>query len=177
MKIAELFKKKKPFIGYMTAGDGGMEHSLEAALALVKGGVDLLEVGIPFSDPVADGPVIQDAMERSLKLGTTPNDVLKFVEAFRKKSDTPIVLFTYYNPILSAGADFLKKAKKCGADGMLIVDLPIEEADDYRKWTKEAGLDTVFLIAPSTPVERVQNIAMASSGFLYYVSRKGTTGV
>ena len=176
-RIEELFRKKKPFIAYVTAGDGGMERTVEATLALVEGGVDLLEVGIPFSDPVADGPVIQDAMERSLKLGTTPRKVLECIATIRKKSAVPIVLFTYYNPVLAAGGDFYKEAKAAGVDGILIVDLPLEEGEDYRKQAQSAGLDTIFLIAPSTPKERIQNIALASSGFLYYVSRKGTTGV
>jgi len=175
-RIEELFKKKKPFIGYLTAGDGGVSRTLEAAFALVEGGVDLLEVGIPFSDPMADGLVIQDAMKRALDAETTPEDVLGFVKAFREKSSVPIVLFSYYNPIFIAGAKFLKKASDVGVDGVLIVDLPVEEADELRKWAKDAELDTIFLVAPSTPKERIQKIAAACSGFLYYVSQKGTTG-
>lgn len=172
-RIAEVFKKKKPYIGYLTAGDGGIKRTLEAAHALVAGGVDLLEVGIPFTDPIADGPVIQEAMERALKEGTTPDDVLEFVADFRKTSEVPIVLFSYYNPILKKGRPFLKKAKELGADGILIVDLSIEEGKTFRE---DCPLDTILLVAPSTPIERVKKIAAASSGFLYYVSRKGTTG-
>lgn len=172
-RISKAFKNKKPFIGYLTAGDGGMERTLEAARALVKGGVDLLEVGIPFTDPIADGPVIQEAMERALQAGTTPHKVLEFVKAFRKESEVPIVLFSYFNPILKGGKPFLEEAKQVGVDGLLIVDLSIEEGETFRS---ECPLENIFLIAPSTPVERIQEIAEASSGFLYYVSRKGTTG-
>jgi len=175
-RIETLFKEKKPYIGYLTAGDGGMQRTLEAAQALVAGGVDLLEVGIPFTDPVADGPVIQDAMERALHAGTTPDSVLGFVSDFRKSSEVPIVLFSYYNPVLKGGKGFLKKAAEAGVDGILIVDLSIEEGGDFQKEAKEAGLDTIFLVAPSTPEERIQKIAKVSSGFIYYVSRKGTTG-
>ena len=175
-RIEKLFKEKKPCIGYLTAGDGGMQRTLEAAQALVAGGVDLLEVGIPFTDPVADGPVIQDAMERSLHAGTTPDTVLTFVSDFRKSSEVPIVLFSYYNPIFKGGKGFLKKAAEAGVDGILIVDLSLEEGVDFQKQAKEVGLDTIFLVAPSTPEKRIQKIAEASSGFIYYVSRKGTTG-
>ncbi|QVL58390.1 MAG: tryptophan synthase subunit alpha [Simkaniaceae bacterium] len=174
--MAECFKKSRPYIGYITAGDGGMGRTLEVALALVKGGVDLLEVGIPFSDPIADGPVIQEAMDRSLEGGTTPHDVLSFVEKFRKESDVPIVLFTYYNPLFIGGQSLLDQAAKVGVDGLLVVDLPLEEGEEYQRGAKDAGLDTVFLIAPSTPKEKIKKIAAASSGFLYYVCRKGTTG-
>ncbi|MCB1106554.1 MAG: tryptophan synthase subunit alpha [Chlamydiia bacterium] len=176
-RIEALFKKKKPYIGYLTAGDGGMERTLEVAHALVQGGVDLLEVGIPFTDPIADGPVIQEAMERALKRGTTPQDVLDFVKKFREKSDVPIVLFSYFNPILQGGEAFLKKGASVGVDGILVVDLTIEEGKDFQNQAKKEGLDTIFLVAPSTPKERIEKIAKHSSGFLYYVSRKGTTGV
>lgn len=156
------------FIAYLTAGDGGMDYSLEAALALEKGGVDLLEIGIPFSDPVADGPVIQKAMERSLKAGTTPEMVLGLIKEIRKRSSIPIVIFTYYNPIFLGGEQFLKKAKEAGADGILIVDLPLEENCPI--------LDRVLLVSPSTPDERIEQIAKKAKGFIYYVCQKGTTG-
>ena len=140
------------------------------------GGVDLLEVGIPFTDPIADGPVIQDAMERALHAGTTPDMVLRLVSDFRKSSEVPIVLFSYYNPIFKGGKEFLKKAVEVGVDGILIVDLSYEEESDFHKEAKEIGLDTIFLVAPSTPEKRIQKIAKVSSGFIYYVSQKGTTG-
>jgi tryptophan synthase alpha chain len=176
-RIEKLFKEKKPYIGYLTAGDGGMERTLLAATALVKGGVDLLEVGIPFTDPIADGPVIQEAMERSLSMGTTPNDVLLFIQKFRKSNDVPIVLFSYYNPILKGGKQFLEKAVKAGVDGILIVDLSIEEGEEFQKEAQIVGLDTIFLVAPSTPESRIEKIANASSGFIYYASSAGTTGM
>ncbi len=175
-RIAECFQGKKPFIGYMTAGDGGMSRTLEAARALVKGGVDLLEVGIPFTDPIADGPVIQQAMTRALDDGTTPEKVLEFVKAFRKESEVPIVLFSYFNPLFVGGKTFLKKAAKVGVDGILVVDLSLEEGEDYMGEVKRVGLDPIFLISPSTPQKRIKKIAERASGFLYYVCRKGTTG-
>lgn len=156
------------FIAYLTAGDGGMDYSLQAALALEKGGVDLLEIGIPFSDPVADGPVIQKAMERSLKAGTTPEMVLSLIREIRKHSSIPVVLFSYYNPIFIAGESFLKRAKEAGVDGILIVDLPVEEDTPI--------LDRVLLVSPSTSDERMEQIAQKAKGFIYYVCQKGTTG-
>jgi len=175
--IRELFEKTKPYIGYLTAGDGGIDHTEKMALALVEGGVDLLELGIPFSEPVADGPVIQDAVERALESGTTPFQVLELVSRLRKQTDVPIVLMTYFNPILVAGESFLKKAKAAGVNGLLIVDLPPEEAEEYLKWMREAGLETIFIVAPSTPEDRIPIICQASTGFIYYACRKGTTGM
>ena len=175
--IGKIFETKKPFVGYITVGDGGLERSLEAALALVEGGVDILEIGLPFSDPIADGPVIQEAMERALKRGTTFETLINFVKRFRQISAVPLVLFSYYNPILKGGKKALEEAKQAGVDGVLIVDLPIEEGEAFQKEAKEVGLDTIFLISPSTPEERIAKIAAVSSGFLYYVCRKGTTGV
>lgn len=159
------------FIGYLTAGDGGLDYSLEAALALEKGGVDLLEIGIPFSDPVADGPVIQKAMQRSLEQGTTPDDVLELIRRIRKKSSIPLVLFSYYNPILQGGKEFLLKAKEAGAQGVLIVDLSIEE----RKKELEV-LDQIWIISSTTSEERMEKILPLCRGFIYYASQKGTTG-
>lgn len=175
-RIVECFKGKKPFIGYITAGDGGISRTLDGARALVKGGVDLLEVGIPFTDPIADGPVIQEAMTRSLCEGTTPDKVLDFVKTFRKESEIPIVLFSYFNPLFIGGKTFLEKAANVGVDGILVVDLSLEEGEDYREEIKKVGLDPIFLISPSTPQERVKQIGEEASGFLYYVCRKGTTG-
>ncbi|MCP5506370.1 MAG: tryptophan synthase subunit alpha [Chlamydiales bacterium] len=176
-RIAKCFEGKKPFIGYITAGDGGMARTLDVARALVEGGVDLLEVGIPFTDPVADGPVIQQAMTRSLEEGTTPEKVLDFVKAFRKESEVPIVLFSYFNPLFVGGKSFLEKAAKVGVDGILVVDLSLEEGEDYMNEVKRVGIDPIFLISPSTPQERIKKIAERGRGFLYYVCRKGTTGV
>ncbi len=172
-----MFQGKKTFIAYLTAGDGGIDYSVESFLALIRGGVDLLEIGIPFSDPVADGPVIQQAMQRALKEKITPSDVLTIVKKIRQKSSVPIVLFSYYNPVLQGGRAFLEEAKKAGVDGFLIVDLPFEESGDFRRTCKTLDLALIPLAAPSTPLERVKMLTQESSGFLYYVMRKGTTGM
>jgi len=166
-----MMHRRPAFIAYFTAGDGGMDYSLEAALALEKGGVDLLEIGIPFSDPVADGPVIQKAMQRSLELGTKPEDVLELIRRIRKKSKIPIVLFSYYNPILQGGKEFLHKAKEVGADGILIVDLSIEEQKQELK-----VLDQIWLVSATTSPERMAKILPECRGFVYYACQKGTTG-
>ncbi len=176
-RIDMVFRKKKPFIGYLTAGDGGKEYSLQCFLALIEGGVDLLEIGIPFSDPVADGPVIQMAMKRALMEKITPLDVLDLVSEIRKKSEIPIVLFSYYNPIFKAGTDFIEKAKEAGVDGFLIVDLPLEESQDLLKACKKLDLDLIFLLSVSTSLKRQRAICEQASGFLYYVMQKGTTGM
>ncbi len=168
--IADAFKKGPAFIAYLTAGDGGIAYSEEAALALIAGGVDLLEIGIPFSDPVADGPVIQRAMTRSLQAGTTPKQVLELVRRLRQQTSIPILLFSYFNPILKAGEAFMEKAKQSGADGVLIVDLPLEQAE-------KGPLEQVFIATPSTSEARLQKIAGRSEGFIYYACQKGTTGM
>ncbi len=164
--------EKKAFAAYLTAGDGSFEHFF----ALLKGGVNLLEIGIPYSDPVADGPVIQKAMERALKKKTGLEDVFILVKNLRKETEAPLVLFTYYNPIQARLAQFLKDAKAAGADGILVVDLPLEEAGDYSRLCKENGLEPIFVAAPTTPMERIERLARAGGGFLYYACRKGTTG-
>ncbi|MBX7067334.1 MAG: tryptophan synthase subunit alpha [Parachlamydiales bacterium] len=171
-RISKAFANKNAFIGYLTAGDAGKKEFLE----LIDIGVNLLEVGIPFSDPVADGPVIQKAMARALKKGTTPEKTLDIVREIRKESEVAIVIFTYFNPIQKNLALFLQKVKEAGADGILIVDLPLEESDEYRKLCHQLDLDPIFVIAPSTPPERIEKIAEAGRGFLYYACRKGTTG-
>ncbi len=176
-RIQGLFKQKKPFIGYLTAGDGGLKQTEEMAFALIEGGVDLLELGIPFSDPIADGPVIQRASERALKEKTTPFQILDLVFSLRKKVETPIVLMTYYNPIFILGFSFLKKAKEVGVDGLIVVDLPPEEAKPYLDQMKTLNLDTIFIIAPSTPPHRILSICKVTTGFIYYACRKGTTGI
>jgi tryptophan synthase alpha chain len=171
-RISKAFANKDAFVGYLTAGDSGKKDFLE----LVQMGVNVLEIGIPFSDPVADGPVIQKAMERALKKGMTPEKVLHLVSQLRKETETAMILFTYLNPIQRDLKGFLKKAKQAGADGILIVDLPIEEGTEYRSLCAEIGLDPIFVIAPSTPPERIRKIGEMASGFLYYACRKGTTG-
>lgn len=173
-RIAEYFKKKKKlFIAYLTAGDG---DSLEKFRMLLDGGVDLLEVGIPFSDPVADGPVIQKAMFRALEAKTNADTTLELVAQIRKESEVPIILFTYFNPIQERLKSFLTRAKDAGADGILVVDLPPEEATEYQRLCLVSNLDPIFVVAPSTPEERIRAIARLGRGFIYYACRKGTTG-
>ncbi len=171
-RISQAFIKKEAFIGYLTAGDALKEHFL----SLVKMGVNILEIGIPFSDPVADGPVIQKAMQRALAAQTTPEKVLQLVSEIRKESDVAIVLFTYFNPIQRDLKGFLSRAKSAGADGILVVDLPLEESIEYRSLCKQFGLSPIFVVAPSTPPERIRAISESAEGFIYYACRKGTTG-
>ena len=171
-RISKAFAHKEAFIGYLTAGDADKERFL----SLLKLGVNVLEVGIPFSDPIADGPVIQEAMQRALQAGMTPEKALHLVSDLRKETEAAIVLFTYFNPIQRDLKGFLTKAKQAGADGILIIDLPLEEAGGYRAFCREAGLAPIFVIAPSTPLERIAQIARDADGFLYYACRKGTTG-
>lgn len=172
-RISKAFANKEAFIGYLTAGDAEKKEFLE----LLDLGVNILEVGIPFSDPVADGPAIQKAMARALEKGTTPEKVIDLISEIRGQSDVAIVVFTYFNPVQKNLASFMKRAKEAGADGMLIIDLPLEEAGEYRRLCEEFALEPIFVIAPSTPLERIENIAKAGRGFLYYACRKGTTGV
>jgi len=176
-RIQTAFAGSKRFLGYLTAGDGGFDFSLEACLALESGGVDLLEIGVPFSDPVADGPVIQRATQRALEAGTTPGDVLELGRRIRAKSEIPLLLFSYYNPVLSGGEAFLERAAGAGYDGILVVDLPPEEAGEHVSACRGLGLDTVFIASPSTLPSRFPLLEDVSSGFLYYVIRKGTTGM
>jgi tryptophan synthase alpha chain len=180
--IKAAFQKTKAqgngaLIGYVTAGDPNLEATPKIADALIKGGVDILELGLPFSDPIADGPTIQAASIRALAAGTTPIKVLEIAKQIRKKHDVPIVIMTYYNPIFKMGLDqFFSCAKECLVDGVIVPDLPVEEAEDYRKAAAKVGIDTIFLVAPSTSKERLANIVDASSGFLYLVSHFGVTG-
>ena len=171
-RISKAFAKRDAFVGYLTAGDAGKKEFL----ALLEMGVNVLEIGIPFSDPVADGPVIQKAMERSLNNGTTPEKVLHLVQDLRKETEVPLILFTYLNPIQRDLKGFLSQAKQAGVDGILVVDLPLEESAEYLEICEEVGLDPIFVIAPSTPPKRIGEIARVAKGFLYYACRKGTTG-
>ncbi|WP_423063986.1 tryptophan synthase subunit alpha [Candidiatus Paracoxiella cheracis] len=176
-RITEQFKHKPAFVGYLTVGDGGLQRTYDSALALVAGGVDILEVGVPFSDPVADGPTIQQASQRALDNGTTLKDVLDLIKKLRKQVNIPIILFSYYNPLIQAGNEFYRRAKEASVDGCLVVDLPLEEADNHEAACTEVGIDPIFLISPSTPKERIEKINQHAKGMLYYVSRKGTTGM
>lgn len=164
-------------VAYITAGDPTLDATLEFVPALADAGADVIELGVPFSDPLADGPTIQRASERALKSGTTLGGVLSLVRRIRQSRQVPLVLFSYYNPILQMGLErFAAAAADAGADGVLVTDLTPEEAGDYRRILRSHDLDTVFLAAPTSDDERLQKIAAASSGFLYLISRTGVTG-
>ncbi|MGB6200524.1 MAG: tryptophan synthase subunit alpha [Candidatus Acidiferrales bacterium] len=164
-------------IPYLTAGDPSLAATEAFVLALAAAGADVIELGVPFSDPVADGPTIQRAIERSLAAGTTLRGVLDLVRSLRAKTDVPLMLFSYYNPVLQMGLDrFAREAAAAGGDGALITDLTPEEAADYRAAMSKHGLDTIFLAAPTSTDERLARIAEVSSGFLYVISRTGVTG-
>jgi tryptophan synthase alpha chain len=164
-------------IPYLTAGDPSLAATESFVLALAGAGADVIELGVPFSDPVADGPTIQRAIERSLAAGTTLRGVLDLVRSLRAKTDVPLMLFSYYNPVLQMGLErFAADAAAAGADGALITDLTPEEAGDYRAAMRKHDLDTIFLAAPTSTDERLARIAEVSSGFLYVISRTGVTG-
>ena len=168
---------EKALVIYLTAGDPSLEGTREIVLGLDAAGVDCLEIGVPFSDPTADGPIIQAASQRALRNGTTLSAILDMIETIRKVSEIPIVLFGYYNPILSYGTErFAARAQEAGVDGILIVDLPPEEAHELRQYTDPKGIDFISLIAPTTSTDRVRMIASHASGFLYYISITGVTG-
>jgi tryptophan synthase alpha chain len=164
-------------IAYITAGDPSLEASARIVVAAAEAGADIIELGVPFSDPVADGPVIQRASERALRSGTTLAGVLELVRNLRSHTEVPLVLFSYFNPILQMGLQkFAESAASAGADGVLITDLTPEEADEYRATVRAQGLDAIFLAAPTSTDQRLARIAAASTGFLYLVSRTGVTG-
>lgn len=164
-------------VAYITAGDPLLDATLKFVLALAEAGADVIELGVPFSDPLADGPTIQRASERALKSGTTLAAVLELVRRIRQTSQVPLVLFSYYNPILQMGLEkFANAAEAAGADGVLATDLTPEESDDYRRILAAHRLDTIFLGAPTSTDERLAKIAACSSGFLYLISRTGVTG-
>jgi tryptophan synthase alpha chain len=169
---------KKDFVAYLTAGDGGIQRSLDAALALIKGGVTILEIGMPFSDPIADGPVIQRASARALLSGTTLNDILWLTKEIRKVSTIPLILFSYINPLLSAlNSDFFEKAQQAGITGLLLVDCPIEESEAFHQKCLDHNISPIYIITPNTPTDRIKLIDTMGKSFLYYACRKGTTGV
>jgi tryptophan synthase alpha chain len=181
-RIQKLFEQTRKenraaFIAYLTGGDPTPEQTPEIALTLVRAGADLIELGVPFSDPVGDGPVIQRAADRALKAGTTLNKVLDIARQIREKSDVALLLFTYLNPALHYGFDALARdAKAAGIDGVLLIDLSVEEAGPYMPALRQAGLDTVFLAAPTSTERRLKLVAEYSTGFVYLVSRTGVTG-
>lgn len=164
-------------VAYLTAGDPTLEASERLATAIAEAGADVVELGVPFSDPIADGPTIQRASERALRGGTTLSSVLGMVKQLRGKTDAPLVLFSYFNPVLQMGLNaFAQAAGAAGADGVLITDLTPEEAGEYRRAVAGRGLNTIFLAAPTSTQERLRRIAESSSGFLYLISRTGVTG-
>ena len=171
-------QNKKALIPFVTAGDPSPDLTLGIMHELVAAGADIIELGVPFSDPMADGPVIQRASERALEKGTHTDDVFNIVEQFRTTNDlTPVILMGYLNPIEVMGYQtFAEKAAKAGVDGLIIVDLPPEEADELTSVIKPLNLDHIFLISPTTHGERLKKICEVASGFLYYVSLKGVTG-
>ncbi len=171
-------EKKKGMIVYVTAGDPNLEATRQLAIAFDKAGVDVLELGVPFSDPLADGLVNQLAAQRALESGTTPRGVLDTVAAIRRSSQIPVVLYIYFNLVHRYGVEkFIQDAASAGVDGVLALDLPPEEAADYEARMRAAGLCAIYLVAPTTPDQRIEMIVKRASGFIYYVSREGVTGM
>ena len=181
-RIAEVFShlkngKRPGLVAYVTAGDPDLARTAEILVALAANGADVIEVGIPFSDPLADGPVIQQASERALASGTTLRGALRMIKETRSKIAAPIVLFTYANPVFRMGeGKFVTAAADAGVDGVLVLDLPIEEAGPFRGRLVGAQLDPIFLLSPTTTDERIRASAAMGSGFLYVISRLGVTG-
>lgn len=164
-------------VAYVTAGDPDLARTAEILVSLAGNGADVLEVGVPFSDPLADGPVIQRASERALAGGTTLKGTLQMIRENRGRIAAPIVLFTYVNPILRMGEEaFVAAARDAGVDGVLMLDLPVEEAAAFRARLVDAGIDPIFLLSPTTTDERIRATAALGSGFLYVISRLGVTG-
>lgn len=180
-RIEETFKKAENkeavLVSYITAGDPSINETEEYASALIEGGTDILELGIPFSDPIADGPVIQAASTRALQAGTRPQDVLACVKRITGRFDTPIVLLSYYNPIFKMGvSSFLAESHNCGVDGLVVPDLPFDEAKDHKTACVAHQVDPIFLATPTNSEDRLNRIIDSSQGFLYLVSVTGVTG-
>jgi tryptophan synthase alpha chain len=169
---------KTGLVTYVTAGDPDFERSRELLVRLDRAGADILEIGVPFSDPLADGPVIQRATERAIRSGTTLSSVLDMIADVRPLVNAPLVVFSYANPILRMGLDaFVARAREAGVDGVLTLDVPPEESGQIREALSRARIDTIFLLSPTTSVERIRRAAALGSGFLYGISRLGVTGV
>lgn len=177
-KFRELKKnKKKAFIAYITAGDPDLAATSRLVLALEKSGVDMVELGIPFSDPLADGPTIQAASFRALRKGAALRKIFNMTASLRRKTEMPLIFMTYYNPVLKYGVEkFFKRCRLCGIDGVIVPDLPYEEAKDLVRYGASSGVATIFLVAPTSTPERISEIAKVSRGFIYYVSLTGVTG-
>ena len=178
-KFAQLKRAgKKGFIVYIGAGDPNLKATRELALAFDQAGVDILELGVPFSDPLADGLVNQLAAQRGLESGTTPPKLLETIVDVRNDSQIPIVLYIYFNLIHRVGMEkFIAEAARAGVDGLLVLDLPPEESDNYEALMKKAGLCHIYLVAPTTPEDRMELIVKRGAGFIYYISREGVTGM
>ena len=171
------FKARPALVAYVTCGDPDLRTTRAVVLAAIDAGAEVIELGVPFSDPVADGPVIQRASERALKNGVSLEQVLGLAAEIRRESDAGLIVFTYFNPVLQMGLEkFAARAADVGMDGALITDLPVEEAGEYLGHTRKKNLATIFLAAPTSTDERLKAIAKASSGFIYAVSRTGVTG-
>lgn len=179
-RISDTFRSaKRPLIiAFTVAGDPDPETSVKIAESLVVSGADILELGVPFSDPVADGPVIQRAGIRALAAGTNPDRVFEMVMNIRRNSDVPIVLLTYYNSVYRRGIrKFYQDAKYAGVDGLLVADMPVEESDDVVAAAQDAGIDQIFMVSETTSLDRLEKIIGRAGGFLYLVSRLGVTGI
>ena len=182
-RIAQAFARARSenracFVAYLCAGDPDLETSLAACRALLANGVDVLELGVPFSDPLADGPTNQLAAQRALESGMTASRVFELVRRIREFSQVPVVFYTYYNLVFANGVDaYVRAAREAGVDGLLTLDLPPEEAGEVLTACRKHDLKTVFIVAPTTPDSRLPKIAAAATGFIYYVSREGVTGV
>jgi len=182
-RIKEAFARARAqnraaFVAYLCAGDPDFDTSLAACRSVIAGGADILELGVPFSDPLADGLTNQLAAQRSLESGMTAARVFELAAKIRESSNVPIVFYTYYNLVFSNGVEnYLREAQGAGIDGMLTLDLPPEEAHEVTTASRARGLDTVCIVAPTTPESRLPKIASAATGFIYYVSREGVTGV
>ncbi|MEN8263644.1 MAG: tryptophan synthase subunit alpha [Nitrospirota bacterium] len=169
--------ERKAMIPYIMAGDPSLEATKKLVVELEEAGADIIELGVPFSDPLADGPTIQKASERSLQKGTTLRKVLTLVKQIRKDSEIPLILMTYFNPVFKFGIEpFIKQAVKAGVDGVIIPDLIPDEAADFTRLSKKHKLDTIFLLAPTSTPDRINKVAKASTGFIYFVSITGITG-
>lgn len=181
-RISDAFAKAKSegraaFVAYLCAGDPNLESSVEACRALIDSGIDVLELGVPFSDPLADGITNQLAAQRALESGMTGGQVLELVRRVREFSEVPIVFYTYYNLVFAQGSDaYAAAAKEAGVDGILTLDLPPEESAEHLVACEKHGVKTVYIVAPTTPDERLETICKATTGFVYYVSREGVTG-
>lgn len=173
-RLDETFKNKKPFIGYLTGGDGGLDYSVACAKALIHGGVDILEIGFPFSDPIADSPVVQKAHERALESKANSKMILEIARCIRENSQVPLVLFSYFNPLLQLGTQYLQQLKTAGYDAVLILDLPIPfregETDPFFLEVLNVGLAPILLVTSSSSDQRLSQISTYARGFLHYVS-------